>query len=137
MARSSTSLRPDEQRGAAPRAARRSVAWRAGISAAIALAFPPLFALWFVARERWARTRRAIDGLPENQRAVVLLARFEGLSQREIAEALGISEGAVESRLVRAMRTLREADGAVAARGAREPQEAGPPGVSRKGMVES
>lgn len=57
-------------------------------------------------RERWRRTRQAIDGLPENQRAVLLLSRFEGLSQREIAETLGITEGAVESRLVRAMRRL-------------------------------
>jgi len=59
-------------------------------------------------RERWRRTRAAIDRLPENQRAVLLLARFEGLSQREIAATLGVSEGAVESRLVRAMRRLRE-----------------------------
>ena len=61
-----------------------------------------------LARERWRRTRAAIDRLPENQRAVLLLARFEGLSQRQIAETLGVSEGAVESRLVRAMRRLRE-----------------------------
>ena len=58
-------------------------------------------------RERWRATRRVIDALPEGQRAVLLLARFEGLSQREIAETLGITEGAVESRLVRAMRRLR------------------------------
>ena len=44
---------------------------------------------------------------------MLLLARFEGLSQREIAETLGITEGAVESRLVRAMRrlALRESSG--------------------------
>jgi RNA polymerase sigma-70 factor (ECF subfamily) len=59
-----------------------------------------------LARERWRRTREVLDRLPENQRVVVLLARFEGLSGREIAETLGISEGAVESRLVRAMRRL-------------------------------
>ncbi len=59
-----------------------------------------------LARERWRRTRQLLDRLPENQRAVVLLARFEGLSGREIAETLGITEGAVESRLVRAMRRL-------------------------------
>lgn len=57
-------------------------------------------------RERWQRTRRAIDALPATQRAVLLLAKFEGFSQREIAATLGITEGAVESRLVRAMRTL-------------------------------
>jgi RNA polymerase sigma-70 factor (ECF subfamily) len=59
-----------------------------------------------LARERWARTRERLERLPENQRVVVILARFEGLSGREIAETLGISEGAVESRLVRAMRRL-------------------------------
>ncbi len=59
-----------------------------------------------LARERWQRTRECLDRLPENQRVVLLLARFEGLSGREIAETLGITEGAVESRLVRAMRRL-------------------------------
>lgn len=60
-------------------------------------------------RERWRATRRAIDALPESQRTVLLLAKFEGLSYRDIAEALGISLGAVESRLVRAMRRLAAA----------------------------
>jgi len=67
------------------------------------------------ARERWRATRRAIDRLPESQRAVLVLAKFEGLSYREIAVALGLTEGAVESRLVRAMRRLeaaQESDGA-------------------------
>lgn len=73
-----------------------------------------------LARERWRRTRRAIDGLPEGQRAVLLLSRFEGLSQREISATLGISEGAVESRLVRAMRRLSRL----------EAQEKGPAPVS-------
>lgn len=58
------------------------------------------------ARRRWAATRRAIDRLPESQRAVLVLAKFEGLAYREIAQALGITVGAVESRLFRAMRTL-------------------------------
>lgn len=57
-------------------------------------------------RQRWIATRRAIQRLPPGQRAVLLLARFEGLSYREIAEVLGVTEGAVESRLVRAMRKL-------------------------------
>lgn len=75
-----------------------------------------------LARERWRRTRESLDRLPENQRVVLMLARFEGLSGREIAATLGISEGAVESRLVRAMRRLA-------------PQESEPSGVSpaRKG----
>lgn len=60
-------------------------------------------------RERWRRTRRALDQLPESQRTVVLLAKFEGLSQKEVAATLGLTEGAVESRLVRALRRLRAA----------------------------
>ncbi len=60
-------------------------------------------------RERWQRTRRLIDKLPPGQRAVLVLAKFEGLSYREIAATLEITEGAVESRLFRAMRTLNRA----------------------------
>jgi len=60
-------------------------------------------------RERWRRTRAAIDRLPAGQRAVLVLAKFEGLAYREIAAALGLTEGAVESRLVRAMRRLHAA----------------------------
>ncbi len=60
-------------------------------------------------RERWRRTRAAIDRLPAGQRVVLVLAKFEGMAYREIAEALGLTEGAVESRLVRAMRRLQAA----------------------------
>lgn len=60
------------------------------------------------ARERWRLTRRAIDALPASQRAVLVLAKFEGLSYREIAQVLDITEGAVESRLFRAMRRLEQ-----------------------------
>lgn len=58
------------------------------------------------ARRRWRDTRRVIDDLPESQRSVLILAKFEGLSYKEIAETLGITVGAVESRLFRAMRRL-------------------------------
>lgn len=61
------------------------------------------------ARRRWLATRRAITKLPAGQRAVLVLARFEGLSYRQIAEVLGITEGAVESRLFRAMRRIEAA----------------------------
>ncbi|MEO1367801.1 MAG: RNA polymerase sigma factor, partial [Acidobacteriota bacterium] len=59
-----------------------------------------------VDRRAWLRTRRAVEALPANQRAVLVLAKFEGLSYREIAETLEITPGAVESRLFRAMRRL-------------------------------
>ena len=74
------------------------------------------------ARERWRTTRRIIDKLPENQRLVLVLAKFEGLSYKEIAQVLEITEGAVESRLVRAMRTLQ----------ATEAEEGSGPGAGKK-----
>jgi RNA polymerase sigma-70 factor (ECF subfamily) len=58
------------------------------------------------ARRRWRLARGAIDRLPANQRAVLVLVRLEGLSYQETAAALGITLGAVESRLFRAMRRL-------------------------------
>ena len=61
------------------------------------------------ARRRWRETRELIERLPPGQRAVLVLAKFEGLSYRRIAEVLEISEGAVESRLFRAMQQLRKA----------------------------
>ncbi len=61
------------------------------------------------ARRRWQATRRAIGALPESQRVVLVLAKFEGLSYREIADTLSITVAAVESRLFRAMRRLEKA----------------------------
>ncbi len=61
------------------------------------------------ARERWQRTRELIDQLPPGQRAVLVLAKFEGFSYRQIAETLEITESAVESRLFRAMQRLVKA----------------------------
>lgn len=60
-------------------------------------------------RERWRRTRSMIEKLPPGQRAVLVLIKMEGLSYRQTARTLGITEGAVESRLFRAMRTLEAA----------------------------
>ena len=46
--------------------------------------------------------------LPVDQRAALVLKSVEGLSGPEIAQILGITEGAVEQRLVRARATLKE-----------------------------
>ena len=58
-------------------------------------------------RERAARVREAIDRLPESQRVVVQLHRFEGLTFPEIAEILGTTALAVRARAFRAYETLR------------------------------
>ncbi len=48
-----------------------------------------------------------MDDLPPDQRAALVLRYIEGLSNAEVAEALGVSEGAVEQRLIRARANLR------------------------------
>lgn len=49
---------------------------------------------------------RGIKALPDRQRSVLLLAYFGDTPNKQIAHALKISEGAVESLLVRARRNL-------------------------------
>jgi RNA polymerase sigma-70 factor (ECF subfamily) len=53
------------------------------------------------------RLEKAIEDLPVNQRAALLLRHTEQLSYSRIAEIMALSVGAVESLLVRARRTLR------------------------------
>ena len=50
---------------------------------------------------------QAVEELPERCRLVFTLSRREGLSQREIAEALGISLKTVETQIHRAFEALR------------------------------
>lgn len=54
------------------------------------------------------RVRAALAGLPRGQRAVLELAYFDGLTQSEIARALGIPLGTVKSRTHQALSRLRE-----------------------------
>lgn len=70
---------------------------------------------WPEANEAAERVRRAVDALPEGQRVVVLLHRFEGMTFGEIATTLSggggkaISEVAVRVRAFRAYEALRTA----------------------------
>jgi RNA polymerase sigma-70 factor (ECF subfamily) len=54
------------------------------------------------------RTARALAELSEEAREVVVLRDVQGLSTKETAELLGVSEGAVKVRLHRAHTRLRE-----------------------------
>ena len=53
-------------------------------------------------KELGAILRKAIEGLPEIYRNIVLLRDIEEMDIRETAASLGISEGAVKVRLHRA-----------------------------------
>jgi RNA polymerase sigma-70 factor (ECF subfamily) len=60
---------------------------------------------------RWRDLIRALDRLPPEQRAVLLLVSVEDLSYAEVARVLGIPVGTVMSRLSRARERLRELTG--------------------------
>jgi RNA polymerase sigma-70 factor (ECF subfamily) len=55
-----------------------------------------------------AAVRRALDALPESQRTVIHLHRYEELTFAEIAQVLGTTTGAVKLRAFRGYETLRE-----------------------------
>jgi RNA polymerase sigma-70 factor, ECF subfamily len=61
-----------------------------------------------VARERAERLWKAIEGLPEKLRLVVVLAGIEGHDMREVAALLDVPEGTVKSRLFLARKQLKE-----------------------------
>jgi RNA polymerase sigma-70 factor (ECF subfamily) len=52
--------------------------------------------------------RQSVDALPDFLRQVVILAYFQGLPYRDVAEALGIPVGTVKSRLHAALQRLHD-----------------------------
>src|SRR4051794_28113205 len=55
-----------------------------------------------------ARTRRAIDELPDRLKRALLLCEVAGMSYGEVAAVTGVKEGTVGSRRNRALALLRE-----------------------------
>ena len=60
-------------------------------------------------RENEELIKRALQALTPEQREAILLSRYQGLSYAEIAQISGCSEGAVKTRVFRAMETLKKA----------------------------
>jgi len=54
------------------------------------------------------RIQLAVQSLPEDQRAVIVLAKYQGLPYAEIAETLGISVAAAKQRAWRGLQSLRK-----------------------------
>ena len=51
---------------------------------------------------------RALNSLPENQRTAIVLSNYDDLPQKEIAEIMNTTEGAVEALLQRAKANLKK-----------------------------
>ena len=62
-----------------------------------------------LADERSAVVSRALSQLPERQRSALLLTYYQALTNREVADIMGISVRALESLLVRARTALKQA----------------------------
>lgn len=58
------------------------------------------------ARQELQLLQEALDDLPERCRQVVVLRKVEGLSQREAASRLGVTEDIVEHQLAKGLRLL-------------------------------
>jgi RNA polymerase sigma-70 factor (ECF subfamily) len=59
--------------------------------------------------EEIAVVRRAVETLPNGARRAIILYRFEGHGQADVARIMGISRSGVEKHLALAMRRLRDA----------------------------
>ena len=58
--------------------------------------------------EQKEQVRRAIELLPANQRATLVLAYYQQLKYREVAEVMGCSTGTVKAQMYRALKTLAQ-----------------------------
>ncbi len=62
---------------------------------------------WSASSDTYDSLRRAIDRLPQRMRAAVVLRFFEDMTETEVADVLGVSQGTVKSTVSRAVAKLR------------------------------
>jgi len=83
-------------------------------------------------RRRLGQVLSALDDLPKNYREVISLRRIDGLTQKETAARLGVSEKFVENNLARGLKALLKAiEGEVAEPDRQEGDEGEPRRASR------
>ena len=58
--------------------------------------------------ERKKKFENALNQLPEKQRVALLMNRMQGLTYKEIAESLNLSQKAIEKRISQALNTLKQ-----------------------------
>ncbi len=63
---------------------------------------------YMISEEKQKLIQAAMDKLPEKQKTAFILSKYEDKSQKEIAEIMHTSEGAVEQLLQRGKNTLRK-----------------------------
>jgi RNA polymerase sigma-70 factor (ECF subfamily) len=63
----------------------------------------------YLSSEQRTELLAAVNELPDDQRTVISLRYFVGLSEHEVGETLGLPQGTVKSRTSRALERLREA----------------------------
>jgi len=61
------------------------------------------------ARDELRRLQNALQGLPPRSRSAVVMRKVDGLSRREIAQRLGVTEKTVERHLTIGLRALADA----------------------------
>jgi len=58
--------------------------------------------------EQKEQVRQAVESLPANQRATLVLAYYQQLKYQEVAEVMGCSIGTVKAQMYRALKTLAQ-----------------------------
>jgi RNA polymerase sigma-70 factor (ECF subfamily) len=59
-------------------------------------------------QERSQKLQQALDALPELEREILILSRFQGLRYRDISEVVGLPVGTVRARIYETLEHLRK-----------------------------